>query len=96
MDGSTVWPRVSPEGRPAVYVTRDAGASWQRQDRGLPGEQAWLTVKRQAFAEDGGEPLGLYFGTTSGTIWASRDEGAGWRAIAQHLPEIYAVETARA
>jgi hypothetical protein len=96
MDGSTVWPRVSPEGRPAVYVTRDAGASWQRQDRGLPGEQAWLTIKRQAFAEDGGEPLGLYFGTTSGSIWASRDEGAEWHVIAQHLPEIYAVETARA
>src|SRR5260370_21235186 len=94
MDGSTVWPRVSPEGRPAVYVTRDAGASWQRQDHGLPGEQAWLTVKRQAFAGDGGEPLGLYFGTTSGAIWASRDEGAEWRIIAQHLPEIYAVETA--
>jgi hypothetical protein len=96
MDGSTVWPRVSPEGRPAVYVTRDAGASWQRRDRGLPGEQAWLTVKRQAFAEDGGEPLGLYFGTTSGSIWASRDEGAEWRVVAQHLPEIYAVETVRA
>jgi photosystem II stability/assembly factor-like uncharacterized protein len=96
MDGSTVWPRVSPEGRPAVYVTRDAGTSWQRQDRGLPGEQAWLTVKRQAFAEDGGEPLGLYFGTTSGSVWASRDEGAEWRIVAQHLPEIYAVETARA
>jgi hypothetical protein len=43
-----------------------------------------------------GEPLGLYFGTTSGSVWASRDEGAEWRIVAQHLPEIYAVETARA
>ena len=48
MDGTSVWPRTSPDGRPAVYVTRDAGASWQRLDAGLPKAQAWWTVKRQA------------------------------------------------
>jgi hypothetical protein len=94
MDGSTVWPRVSPGGRPAVYVTRDAGASWQRQDRGLPRRQAWLTVKRQAMCADELDPVGLYFGTTSGELWASRDEGGQWRCIVRHLPEIYAVEAA--
>jgi hypothetical protein len=94
MDGSTVWPRVSPDGRPAAYVTRDAGRTWKRQDRGLPRGQAWLTIKRQAFAADTRTPLGLYFGTTSGALWASRDEGARWRPVAQHLPEVYAVETA--
>ena len=92
MDGSTVWPRVSPGGRPAAYVTRDGGASWQRQDRGLPPSQAWWTVKRQAMSIDRGDPAGLYFGTTSGELWASRDEGAQWVCVAQHLPEIYAVE----
>src|SRR5207244_1465598 len=52
MDGTEVWPRTSPGGRPALYVTRDAGASWQRQDRGFPAEQAWWTVKRQAMCTD--------------------------------------------
>lgn len=94
MDGSTVWPRVSPGGRPAVYVTRDGGGRWTRLDRGLPRAQAWFTVKRQAFAGDPFEPVGLYFGTTSGVIWASRDEGAGWTCIAEHLPEVYAIEAA--
>ncbi len=94
MDGSTVWPRVSPDGKPAAYVTRDGGASWQRQDRGLPAEQAWWTVKRQAMSADGRDRVGLYFGTTSGELWGSRDEGENWSPIARHLPEIYAVEAA--
>ncbi len=94
MDGTTVWPRTSPDGRPAVYATRDAGTTWTRQDRGLPPHHAWLTVKRQAMATDTLDPVGLYFGTTSGELWASRDEGTSWRTIARHLPEIYAVEAA--
>mgnify|MGYP000983208733 CR=1 FL=1 len=40
------------------------------------------------------DPVGLYFGTTSGELWASADEGGQWSCIARHLPEIYAVETA--
>lgn len=91
MDGTEVWPRVSPGGRPAVYRTRDAGASWERQDAGFPREQGWLTVKRQAFCADRGDPLGLYLGTTGGELWMSGDEGANWRTIARHLPEIYSV-----
>ncbi|HWC63297.1 MAG TPA: hypothetical protein VG501_06730 [Rhizomicrobium sp.] len=94
MDGQTVWPRTSIDGKPAVYGTRNAGKSWQRLDRGFPKAQAWWTVKRQAMAADGGAPVGLYFGTTSGELWMSRDEGRNWTAIARHLPEIYAVETA--
>jgi photosystem II stability/assembly factor-like uncharacterized protein len=94
MDGTEVWPRTSPGGRPAVYRTRDGGASWERQDRGMPSEQAWWTVKRQAFCADDGDPVGLYFGTGSGELWASLDEGTSWRRIAEHLPEIYAVVAA--
>jgi hypothetical protein len=94
MDGTAVWPRTSPGGRPAVYRTRNGGKSWQRQDAGLPRRQAWLTIKRQAFAEDGCQPLGLYFGTTGGEIWMSADEGRRWRKIAEHLPEIYSVSAA--
>jgi hypothetical protein len=94
MDGQTVWPRTSPDGKPAVYTTRDGGESWQRLDAGLPREQAWWTVKRQAMNADALDPVGLYFGTTSGELWASTDEGANWTCIARHLPEIYSVEPA--
>jgi photosystem II stability/assembly factor-like uncharacterized protein len=93
MDGTDVWPRTSPDGRPAVFVTRDAGASWHRLDRGLP-PRAWFTVKRQAMCVDRNEPAGVYFGTTSGEIWASADEGEHWTCIAAHLPEIYSLEVA--
>jgi hypothetical protein len=94
MDGQTVWPRTSPDGKPSVYVTRNGGRTWQRQDAGFPTEQAWWTVKRQAMSADAHDPVGLYFGTTQGEIWASRDEGASWRCVMRHLPEIYAVEAA--
>jgi hypothetical protein len=94
MDGNDVWPRTSPQGKPAVYVTRNAGKTWQRQDAGMPEQQAWWTIKRQAMAGDAQDPVGLYFGTTSGELWMSRDEGARWSCIARHLPEIYAVEAA--
>ena len=91
MDGTEVWPRTSPGGRPAAYRTRDGGATWERQDRGFPGEQGWFTVKRQAFCGDRNDPMGLYLGTTGGEIWMSGDEGGSWRQIAAHLPEIYSV-----
>jgi hypothetical protein len=94
MDGTTVWPRVSPDGKPAAYVTRNAGKTWKRQDKGLPKGQAWFTVKRQAMATDAHEPVGIYFGTTSGEIWGSRDEGEKWMPLVSHLPEIYSVEVA--
>jgi hypothetical protein len=93
MDGTSVWPRTSPGGKPAVYRTRNGGRTWQRQARGLPPRQAWFTVKRQAFAADAADPVGLYFGTTSGEVWASIDEGSSWSALVAHLPEIYSITT---
>jgi hypothetical protein len=94
MDGTSVWPRTSPDGKPAAYVTRNAGKTWQRQDDGLPASQGWFTVKRQAMSGDARDPVGLYFGTTGGEVWASRNEGAKWTCITRYLPHIYAVETA--
>jgi len=94
MDGQTVWPRTSIKGEPCVYGTRDGGKSWKRLAKGMPKAHAWWTVKRQAMAADGGDPVGLYFGTTSGEVWVSRDEGAKWDCMARHLPEIYSVEAA--
>jgi len=95
MDGSTVWPRTSPGGVPVAYVTRNGGKTWQRAASGLPQNETWWTVKRQAMAADANDPIGLYFGTTSGELWVSRDEGRHWTRVAEHLPEIYAVEAGR-
>ncbi len=94
MDGTDVWPRTSPDGRPAVYKTSDAGASWQRQDVGLPAK-GWPTVLRQSMTVDSHDQIGVYFGTTSGEVWASLDEGENWQCLASHLPEIYSVEFGR-
>jgi len=92
MDAGSVWPRVSPEGKPCVMRSRDGGDSWQLCRAGLPTEQAWFTVLRQALTVDGEQSAGVYFGTTGGEVWASVDEGDSWRCIARHLPEIYALE----
>jgi photosystem II stability/assembly factor-like uncharacterized protein len=94
MDGTGVWPRTCPGGKAAAYVTRNGGRTWRRLDGGLPQRQAWWTVKRQAMAGDSRDPVGLYLGTTSGELWASRDQGERWKCLARHLPEIYAVEAA--
>jgi len=92
MDGTSVWPRTSPDARPAAYVTRNAGKSWKRLDAGLPRKNAWFTVFRQAMTADARDPIGVYFGTTCGEIWGSRNEGAKWACLARHLPHVYALE----
>jgi len=94
MDGQTVWPRIAIDGVPSAFATRNGGKTWQRLDAGLPKSQAWWTVKRQAMTADAQNPVGVYFGTTSGDLWMSRDEGKKWSPLARHLPEIYAVEAA--
>ena len=91
MDGTTVWPRTSIAGKPAVYVTRNGGRSWQRQDKGMPAAQAWFTVYRQAMCADTQQRVGVYFGTTQGEVWASSNEGESWRSIARNLPQIHSV-----
>jgi hypothetical protein len=96
MDGSGDWPRTSPGGKPAVYITRDGGVSWHRRDNGLPKEQAWWTVKRQAFANDALDPVGLYLGNTGGELWASDDEGETFRCLFRHLPHIFSVTVGEA
>ncbi len=96
MDGTKIWPRTSPEGKPAVYRTQNGGKSWERLDRGLPKKDAWFTVFRQAMDGDGdARATELYFGTTSGEVWSSRDEGESWNRIGEHLPKIYSLRIAR-
>lgn len=86
--------RVPHEGKPATFVTYNAGKTWHRQDKGMPAKDGWFTVKRQAMNADARKPVGMYFGTTGGEVWASRNEGESWKLIADHLPEIYSVEVA--
>jgi photosystem II stability/assembly factor-like uncharacterized protein len=82
--------RVTAEGRVRVFETRDAGATWTAHADGLP-EAGYLTVLRQAFAHDGRSPLGLYFGATSGEVFASADGGATWSAAARDIAPVLSV-----
>jgi photosystem II stability/assembly factor-like uncharacterized protein len=86
--------RTMPDGQAAVWRTRDAGASWQRLDNGLPGENAHLGVLREGMATDGLDVPGLYFGTSTGQVFASADEGDSWTEIAGYLPSIASIEVA--
>jgi photosystem II stability/assembly factor-like uncharacterized protein len=85
--------RYVPDGRAAVWRTRNGGETWEALRDGLPQENAFFAVLRQAMATDQLTPAGVYFGTNSGTLYASPDEGDSWAAIAQHLPVILSVET---
>ncbi len=82
--------RVTPEGRITVYETRDRGATWAARTDGLPAS-AYATVLRQAFAHDGRQPLGLYFGSEQGAVYASPDSGASWVTAAENLPPVLAL-----
>ena len=85
--------RYVPDGNAAVWRTRDGGASWQPLREGLPQGNVFFGVLRQAMATDRLDPAGVYFGTSSGALYASADEGESWNCIAQHLPTILSVET---
>ena len=83
--------RATIDGRLRVYRTRDAGASWRALTNGLPQEHAYVSILREGMCNDALDPVGLYFGTSSGHLFASRDGGASWRLIAGYLPRILSV-----
>jgi photosystem II stability/assembly factor-like uncharacterized protein len=84
--------RVTPDGRVRVYETRDGGASWSARGDGLPQDDAYLTILRQAFDSNGsGDGLELYFGATSGEVFSSGDAGATWATAALRLPPVFSV-----
>lgn len=85
--------RVTPDGRLRVFETRDRGATWRPLASGLPDRDTHATILRQAFCHDGGDPLGLYFGTRTGEVYGSADGGVSWRELAAHLPPVLAVRS---
>ncbi len=86
--------RCTPDGRLRVYRTCNAGSSWEPLARGLPQKGAYETVLRDAMTVDSLAPVGIYFGTRSGTLYGSGDEGKNWKKILDGLPSIVCVKHA--
>jgi photosystem II stability/assembly factor-like uncharacterized protein len=82
------------DGKLTVWRTRDAGSSWQPMRSGLPQENAYLGVLRQGMTIDTHDVPGVYFGTSTGQVYASADEGETWSEIASYLPSISSVDVA--
>jgi photosystem II stability/assembly factor-like uncharacterized protein len=85
--------RYVPDAKAAVWRTRDAGKTWQDLRQGLPQDNVYFNVLRQAMTTDRLEPAGIYFGSNNGSLYASSDEGESWSCIADNLPTITSVET---
>lgn len=84
--------RAPADGAFKVFKSEDGGDSWRAVTLGLPQENAYLTAMREAMAVDGADPLGVYVGVKTGTLFGSSDEGESWQTIAPHLPPILSVE----
>ena len=84
--------RVTPKGSMAVFRTTNGGKRWDRHSKGLPQKDAWFTVLRDGLRTDDGDPAGVYVGTTTGQLYASRNDGESWQLIADHLNGIQSVE----
>jgi hypothetical protein len=74
-----------------VFRSADAGETWQPQEHGLPTEPFYPVVLRDAMTTDDADPAGVYFGTRSGEVYATRDEGETWSSVAAHLPDILCI-----
>jgi len=81
-----------PEGKLRVYRSRTGGNDWEPLTNGLPQENCYVNVLRDATCIDSLEPCGVYFGTTGGQVYASADGGETWNAIVRDLPAVLSVE----
>lgn len=84
--------RCTPDARLRVYRTRNAGASWEALENGLPQNNAYETVLRDALTADSRNAAGIYFGTRNGKLFGSADEGENWRELADGLPPVVCVK----
>jgi photosystem II stability/assembly factor-like uncharacterized protein len=87
--------RVTPDSRLGVYRTSDAGRSWARLENGLP-QRAWASVMREGMSFDALDPVGVYLGAQSGSVWISPDGGGSWFEAARDLPPVLSVEASSA
>jgi photosystem II stability/assembly factor-like uncharacterized protein len=81
-----------PEGKLRVYRSRTGGNEWEPLTRGLPQQDCYVNVLRDAMCVDALEPGGVYFGTTGGQVYGSADGGDSWQAIVRDLPPVLSVE----
>ncbi len=81
-----------PEGKLCVYRSRNGGNEWEALSKGLPQENCYVNVLRDAMAIDRLDECGIYFGTTGGQIYCSPDSGDNWITVAAHLPPVLSVE----
>ena len=81
-----------PEGKLRVYRSRSGGNEWEALTKGLPQENCYVNVLRNAMSVDTLEPCGIYFGTTGGQIYGSADSGDTWTPIVRDLPAVVSVE----
>ena len=81
-----------PEGKLRVYRSRTGGNEWEALTKGLPQENCYVNVLRDAMAVDRLDECGVYFGTTGGQVYASADAGDSWNAIVRDLPAVLSVE----
>src|SRR5690606_13056828 len=81
-----------PDGKLRVYRSRTGGEEWEPLTNGLPQQDCYVNVLRDAMSVDRLDDCGIYFGTTGGQVYASPDGGDTWSAIAEHLPPVLSVE----
>jgi photosystem II stability/assembly factor-like uncharacterized protein len=81
-----------PEGKLRVYRSRTGGDEWEPLGNGLPQENCYVDVLRDAMAVDTLDPCGVYFGTTGGAVYASSDAGDHWMPIVSDLPSVLSIE----
>jgi photosystem II stability/assembly factor-like uncharacterized protein len=84
--------RTPLEGKLVVYRSRTGGNEWEALTKGLPQENCYVNVLREAMAVDGLDKCGIYFGTTGGQVYASADAGDSWAPIVRDLPAVLSVE----
>ncbi|MCW2779099.1 MAG: glycosyl hydrolase repeat-containing protein [Frankiales bacterium] len=83
---------VPPDGALRVYRSRTGGGEWEPLTKGLPQENCFVNVLRDAMAVDRLDSSGVYFGTTGGQVYCSPDGGDSWSAIVRDLPPVLSVE----
>ena len=83
--------RCPPDGHLRVFRTSDGGKSWEPKSEGLPKSNAFMGIYRENLCVDSSDPLGIYFGTNTGQLYASIDEGETWKSITHDLPPVYSV-----